>query len=699
MAVTLRDYYITGDDDIRGGSATTWYGQTFTPSENYLITSVKLLLYKVGDPGTITVRIRATTTGVPSGSDLTSGTTSGTSLTTNTAGEWREITLSTSIYLKNGITYAIIITSSLNPTPGVIWRVDASSPTYSGGSLVVSTDSGSAWAAETGKDFMFETWGADYIPTDKTYSKKLIAIAGAEVWYESSPGTMIELSAATGDVDTHLPLIAFEAYQKIFIANKTKLRVADFINTKIATADLGLNPPDRGNVLTGGTSGATMIVDYITSLADDVACTIYGYRTSSATFSSGETVTGTDDDSNAISFATSAAETAPPHWYNYTVYGGDTSFGALPDQATLGCNYRGRIVLAGDSDYPHQWYMSRQGNPWDWNYAATDAQSPVAANNADVGEVGDIITALIPYKDDYLVIGCAGSMWLLIGDPMEGGSLGELDLTTGIYGAYSWCFDGEGNLYFWGVNGIYVVAIPGGSPKCISEIRLPKLVEDEAVDDSTYRIVMQYDVRRAGILIFITKISDGSNSNYWYDLRTGGFFPESYPDECGVFSAFHYQATDPAYRKVLLGCNDGYIRFYDDSAKDDDKGATDQAINSYVKFGPIPTSQDPDKQGKLSGLNLITAGGGASGSQSDSDNVNFKVYAANSAAKVIEKLSANTNPNMAGTFKAPGRRPGARRKQKIKAPYVGIRLDNTTAAETWGFEKLTGTISPAGRIP
>ena len=690
MAATLRDYFNASFDDLRGPAGATWYGQTFTPTEGYFVTSVKLLLWRSDSAGTVTVSLRATTATDPSGSDLIAGTTNGDTLTTNSNGEWREITFTSSSLVKSGTMYAIVVRSS---NSGLRWNINSIAGSYTVGALTVSVDSGSSWANQT-DDSLFEIWGTDNVPTDKTYSRKLVAIANTELWYESSPGTMAELVAANDDIATHLPLVMFEAYQKAFIFNKTKLRVADFINTKITTADLGLNPPDRGNILTGGTSGATMIVDYITSLADDAACIIYGHRTSTATFQNSETVTGTDDDNNSISFTTNAAETTPPHWYAYTVYGGDTSFGTLPDQATLGCNYRGRIVLAGDSDYPHQWYMSRQGNPWDLNYAATDAQSPVAGNNADVGEVGDIITALVPYKDDYLVIGCAGSMWLLIGDPMEGGSLGELDLTTGMYGAYSWCFDGTGNLYFWGTNGIYVVSIPGGAPKCISEIRLPNLVKDEAVTEDTYRIVMEYDRRRAGLLIFITKLADGSNSNYWYDLRTGGFFPESYPDECGVFSACHYQATNPVYRDLMLGCKDGYVRFFDDSAKDDDAGASgNTAINSYVKFGPIPISPDSDKQGKLSGLNLVTAGDGAT----NSNDVNFKVFVENSGAKTMQKLIANTNPNLGGTFKAHGKQPGAKRKQKIKGTYLGVSLDNTASTETWGFEKLTGTITPAGR--
>ena len=118
----------------------------------------------------------------------------------------------------------------------------------------------------------------------------------------------------------------------------------------------------------------------------------------------------------------------------------------MPNKAYLGCLYRGRCTLSGDPEHPYQWYMSRQGNPWDFAYIANDAGSPVKGGDSDAGEIGDIVRTLISYKDDYLIHGCATSCWFVAGDPAEGGSINELDLTVGMFGANSWCFDGEGNL-------------------------------------------------------------------------------------------------------------------------------------------------------------------------------------------------------------------------------------------------------------
>ena len=353
-------------------------------------------------------------------------------------------------------------------------------------------------------------------PRDLTYSKKLVAAAKNELWYESTAGTMAQLAASVGELNIANPLSMFEAYGKVFIANHSNLKIADFINGKLHTTNIlpaGVYPR-HGTVIeaTGGTaSGAKMVVDYITDLTGDTY--IYGHRITATTFQSGDVCTATIDE-GAVSFTLDAAEVIGPHWYDWTTYGNaakdDTTYGALPNKATIGCLYRGRPTVSGNPEYPHQWYMMRQGNPFDALYGINDAQSAVAGHDADMGEIGDIVRALIPYKDDYLVAGSVSSIWLFTGDPAEGGSLNELDLTTGIFGAQSWCFDGEENLWFWGTNGIYKTKIPG-KPICMSEIRLPDLVKAEAVNPLTHRILLNYDRRRAGIVITITTLSDATN--------------------------------------------------------------------------------------------------------------------------------------------------------------------------------------------
>ena len=170
----------------------------------------------------------------------------------------------------------------------------------------------------------------------------------------------------------------------------------------------------------------------------------------------------------------------------------------------------------------------------------------------------------------------------------------------------------------------------------------------------------------------------------------------NHPDECGPYSMFFYGANDSDYRDLLIGCKDGYIRKFDETEESDDIGGSDQAIDSYIGYGPLQINDDPKLQGRITGLNLITAGS-ATGS-SNSNDITCKVYVAKTAEEIVEKLSAGTTPNVSKVLKAPGRQRGNTIKQKLKGVYAGIELRNSTAAETWGFEQLLVEANPAGRV-
>jgi len=553
-------------------------------------------------------------------------------------------------------------------------------------------------------------------PADKTVSKSLVAIGNDQLYYEDSSGSMVQLSDSAGELDVFDYLEAFEAFQKVIIVNGENLKVADFANTCL---DLGegnglTNPPAKGDVLTQSGSGASMVVDFVRGEEGDENRYIYGYTTTAAAFNVSNTISSNDatatmSPATFTPMSVSEASSAPL-WYDYTAYpdivlsvdkfgqesGTTKSFGSLPSKAYLGCLYRGRVVLSGNPDYPHQWYMSRQANIWDWSYLANDAQTPVAGNNADAGELGDIIRALIPYRDDFLIFGCANSLWLLRGDPAAGGVLAEIDLTVGMFGARSWCFDGDGNLYFWGNNGIYIMPPGFTEIKCLTENVLPNIVSDEAPDPSTHRITMGYDKKRRGILVCITRLEDGSNSNYWYDLRTGGFFPEVYPNECGVYSIFSYDANSKDYADLLLGCRDGYIRKFVDSAKDDDSGDTDTAINSYCVLPITPMGSDGDYEGLLSSLTITTAGGSSGGEFVDTDSVNYELFSADAGEAVLENIIDGDTARESGTITGSGR--SNRARKRIRGAYLGIKLSNSNSSETWAIDKVEGNIQQKGRI-
>ena len=160
--VSKFENYTTGADGDMHFESTNWRAQTFkVGATGHTITSVKLLLYRAGSPGTITVGIRAVdANGHPTGSDLTSGTTNGNTLTTDPFGELREIAV-TEYTLAPNTKYAIVPRAPNGSWSSNIveWRLDLSSPAYGDGNYETSTDGGASWSADTGKDFMFEIWG------------------------------------------------------------------------------------------------------------------------------------------------------------------------------------------------------------------------------------------------------------------------------------------------------------------------------------------------------------------------------------------------------------------------------------------------------------------------------------------------------------------------------------------------------------
>lgn len=165
--VALKDYYNTGDDTQSTTYGTYWHAQTFKASSGYTIKSVKLLLYRTNNPGTVTAGIRDTSGGLPTGDDLCSGTTDGNTLPTGSPYEWREISFGTGYALTSGITYAIVLRAPSGSAGNTVrWRHDVTSPGYTDGQWAYSSNSGGSWTASSGTDGMFETYGGtDYTLT------------------------------------------------------------------------------------------------------------------------------------------------------------------------------------------------------------------------------------------------------------------------------------------------------------------------------------------------------------------------------------------------------------------------------------------------------------------------------------------------------------------------------------------------------
>ena len=683
----------------------SWLSETFTPSEDFTIYSIAVPLYKSnGDINAVTLEIYAADVDhKPTGSVLATGTLSAASAnalgTSSAASVWSEISLSSPLNVTNGTEYCVVLyAASVDSGETGKWTGQGNyrADLY----FAYSNNSGASWTVSSTGDRFYRIYGANFQAplSDQKVVTRIVEAVGNEIWYGVDEALQI-LPDSIDEIDCSIPIHMFELKGKCYIANGANLKVIDFANVKLTTANIGSHPPDFETVLSGETSGAQLVVDYIDALAG--AVTIYGKLITTAEFTATETVTGTDDDGNAISFTlaafTSQSDNGHPFFYDWTVYGNSSTYGEMPSYATLGNSWRGRACLSGDKNYPQFWYDSRQGNPYDWNYISLDSQSPVASDNADAGQTGEPILAQIPYSKDFFIYGCTNSIWYLAGDPADGGSLLTLDNSAGFLSADGWCWDKLGDLYIVATTGILRIPKGFGTPENITAESYPDFVKDLAYDSTLHKLCCGYDRLKHGFKVCKTILATGANENWWFDIQKKGLFPDSYPEECGVFCLYWYEALNPNYRVLLHGCNDGYIRYEDPAALSDDIGDIDEAIDSYVTFGPIQLSKD-SREGIISDVTAILSGSRTGTLATDSSTATLKLWTELDADSIMERFNLNTSPKLATTVKAPGRSRGQTIRRPVRGVYAGLRIGNNTLDEGWGLEKIIINGRDAGGI-
>ncbi len=148
--------YESGDDGDFSNYGLFWEGQTFTVNVAHSIEIVEIKCRVVGNPatvGNITIGIRATTAGLPTGADLTSVTFPASDLPASDSWITKYVT---TYALSAGLKYAKVIRASGGDGSNyMVWRKDGTAPTYAGGARVFSEDGGAGWSEDPNTDFMF----------------------------------------------------------------------------------------------------------------------------------------------------------------------------------------------------------------------------------------------------------------------------------------------------------------------------------------------------------------------------------------------------------------------------------------------------------------------------------------------------------------------------------------------------------------
>lgn len=174
MAELLIDYNTgTGSRYEYAGSA--WYSQVFQHNRAFNMTRVGILSRKYGDPGTVLVKIRATTSGVPSGPDLAS-----VEITLTTSGTFHYVDIDLP-GLSGYVQYAVIFCAPDGDASNKLYWYMKAPGAYSGGNPAVASNGVPPWTSLGATlDFGFRIYGDEV------------------AWCETYPAENIRARAATG---------------------------------------------------------------------------------------------------------------------------------------------------------------------------------------------------------------------------------------------------------------------------------------------------------------------------------------------------------------------------------------------------------------------------------------------------------------------------------------------------------------------
>lgn len=352
--------------------------------------------------------------------------------------------------------------------------------------------------------------------------------------------------------------------------------------------------------------------------------------------------------------------------------------GQLPINPKLMALYRGRIVLSGCANDPHNWYMSKVGDPFNFQYfpATATAIQAVAGNNSEAGLIGDFITAIMPYSDDLLLFGCDHTLWAMSGDPAAGGSIDRISDKTGVAWGKAWTTGPKGELYFAGTDGIYKF-VPGESIENITDKRM-KTRFDNIDRDNNY-IILEWDYLQQGLMVLIVDKGwsvSSAQTTYFWEERTGAWWIDVYPTTMGPLCLYAYDDDDADDTAFLMGCADGYIRKSDFTVGNDDG----TSIASYVKYPPLYLQHDVQNT-KLTELHSILA--------ENSESVDLLLTSAES----VERLINNATTRFKRALVA-GRN---FMKPRISTNVIGMEL-NKTSSNRWAIESMNAVVSTQGKV-
>lgn len=277
--------------------------------------------------------------------------------------------------------------------------------------------------------------------------------------------------------------------------------------------------------------------------------------------------------------------------------------GDVPPGCSAICLWANRLVLTGSPLAPHAVFLSREGDPLDFDTGMDDAQAAYVAAGPEAGQLGEPGVALLPHSQLCLIIGCLGSMYVMRGNPMLGGQIKLLSPDYGIVGARAWCHapnlrgGGEMILLYLSHDGLYAIAGECGTPP-IPLSRTPLPEDMFAISSATHWVNLAYCPRFRGVFVQAVAKDPEEDEHrlWWFDWEQLAWWPEAIATGVAAATLYKQQAYVGTDSPVLHGGTDGYLRRSSEVAADDDG----TPFAWHVDLGPLRLGAGPDDDGILS---------------------------------------------------------------------------------------------------
>lgn len=374
---------------------------------------------------------------------------------------------------------------------------------------------------------------------------------------------------------------------------------------------------------------------------------------------------------------------------NYCVYSPATgavtawtaSAGAMPvdddnNGARLTCTWRGRTVLSGLLKDPQNIFFSAVGDPTNWDYspAAITQTMAVALNVSQLGLIGEPVMCLIPVSDDVLLVGCSNSVYAIRGDPAGGGQIDRVTDKVGMVWGQPFAKSADGTVYFFS-NRTGVMRVQPSS--LAPPVKVSGPIDQALVDLDTGEnlVLMEWDDRFQTLHMFVTNLSEPTATTHFaYETTSGAWWLDKFANtNFDPLACTTLDGNEPGNRVVLIGSWDGYVRYFDPFAGQDDGFP----IASEVWIGPMLTPNMDELV--LKSLQAVLA--------ETSGDVKYSVHVGRSAQEAFQ-----SDPVLDGTWEA-----GRGQDEAIRASGHAIYV-RITATNPWQLEQIRSRVATTGAV-